>query len=169
MGELAFAYDVISSNAVIASLALNDAAAVASKIDGARKRGFRITKMKYDVHIHSREGLEGPFIFGVAVGLSAAEVEACLEADPQSPDETTYELTKRAVFPLGVIERNGGTTDIAGDFPGQGAKPLMEETLNWSVREDEGLFWWFYNMGGAATAGTKVGIFAKYFGVWLRD
>ncbi len=166
MGKLTFVYDVQASGA-LGSLAALDMATVNSKIDGSRERGFRITKTMYDVDIYGYDGTEdGPVAFGLAVGMTAAEIEEAIEADPQSPnDVAAEERVGRAVFPLGVIPRSGPSTPSNQHE----MRELKTTSINWSVPEGSGLVWWFYNYGGALGAGNLASIFAKHFGVWLND
>ncbi len=168
MGKLTFVYDIDEAVTEMASLAGLDAAVIDSKIDGSRKRGFRITKTEWYFEATGLHALAGPILFGWAVGLTAAEIEEALEADPQDPNNASAtERVQRPVFPLGVIPRAQNTSESSVETPR--IKPLMTMNPNWSIPEDVGFTWWIYNLGGATDAGAGGSLFAKHYGVWLND
>ncbi len=168
MSKLSYVYEVDEAVTELASLAGLDCSSVVIKIDGSRGRGFRITKTEYFVDISGLPALGGPILYGLAVGLSSAEIEEAIEADPQDPNGVPeHEQVKRPVFPLGVFRRAQNTSESSVDNPID--MPLRTVNLNWSIPEGVGLQWWFYNLGGATDAGTNGTIFAKHTGVWLND
>ncbi len=157
---------VLIENSVHALGALGalDVVSFNSKIDSARERGFRVTKMQICSSFSAKTAAEGGIMFGLAVELSAAEIEECIEADPQSPNDVPdAEEAMRPVFPLGQAGQ-AQTSNVLnnGNF--------YEINLNWSIPEGAGLDWWYYNMSsGALTTGTTFRHWTKVFGVWLND
>lgn len=143
------------------TIAANDVVGGSSKADDTRKQGFRTLKL--EGHAYFKNGAADEFlIFGIAVGLSAAEVEECLEADPQFPqDAAAQEKVMRPVFPLGAVHGDGAS----------GRLMSFKHNLRWSVKEGSSFLWWAYNPDSVAhsTAGQRLLIFAKHFGVWLED
>lgn len=141
----------------VAALAAGDVIAATTKIDASRLQGYRISKMEYGLHFEGGDDADAVW-FGLATGLTAAEVEECLEADPQSPqDVPAAEQVKRFVFPLKLI--------------GAGSEPVnATKTLNWSIKEGQDLTIWAYNPTSAAiSAGCVVQFVAKIYGKWLND
>lgn len=155
-GAIRYDNSVIIAAASLASL---DVAGGASKLDDTCRQGFRILKTVGDIFCKSLAVGE-TLIYGLAVGLTAAEVEEALESDPQAPDDPpASEQSMRAVFPIGSL--HGG--DKIGDH--------FEFNLRWSVKEGNSLLWWIYNPDNdpLSAASQDVIIFAKHFGVWLND
>lgn len=111
----------------------------------------------------------GPVMFGLAVGLSAAEIEEALEADPQQfMDPAESEKANRPVWVLGMVTRRSSVTEDSGMIPTTG----VFETINlkWSVIEGRDLYFWCYNIGpDALTTGSQLRLNCKHYGVWLRD
>lgn len=159
--NLAIVYDDVT--VTLGTLASKDAIAEASKIDSTRGNGFRIMKTEYWVDFRGKTANEGPLMVGMSAIFDAAGVESAIEADPQdSSEDSNNLLAKRPIWPLALLQAAPDGND----------QQVQMHSVNprWSVPEGENLYWWVYNMGAAGlTTGTVVHIFAKHYGVWLRD
>lgn len=162
--NLNIVYDDVTID--VGALASKDCIASASKIDSSRLNGFRIIKTEYWMDFEGKTAGEGPIMVGFSPLHSASEVEDTIEADPQSSAEMENNaVAKRPVFPLEMYPTDGGDTNFE-------QQRIKKGSFNprWSVIEGRSAFWWVYNMEGAAlTTGMLVHIFAKHYGVWLRD
>lgn len=160
---MAIVYDVVTLT--LSTLAGLDCISTPSKIDASRRSGFRIMKTQYWIGFDSKTGGEGPIMVGFSAIHEAAAIEEAIESDPQdAEDDTKGVQAMRPVWPLemlgmGQTDDADGGGDLSGSF-----------NPKWSVPEAEAAFWWAYNMDASAlTTGCVVKIFAKHFGVWLRD
>ncbi len=164
---LALLYDDIVIT--LGALGANSVAITASKIDAARENGFRVIKTQYWIDWQGKTAVEGPVIVGYAFGMDANAISATISSDPQSSNLDFVDgETKNPVFPMELIPF--ASTDGGGATPGQGGFTMGEVVPRWSVPEGSNLNWFARNLGGAGmTTGTVVLIFAKHFGVWLRD
>lgn len=55
-----------------------------ARIDGGTTQGFRVTKIEVQISFADKTAADGPVDIGISQkGLSASEIEECLEADPQ--------------------------------------------------------------------------------------
>ncbi len=163
MGDLVIGYDNLTLT--LGALASLDAISVNSKVDSARLNGFRTTKIEYWIDYLGKTAGEGPIMVGWAPFAGAALAESAIEADPQSSsDKAAIAEALVPVFPLVMLPQQDTAENRLGAV-------LKEEiTPMWSTIEGNTASWWAYNMDGSAlTAGTIIRIFAKYFGVWLRD
>ncbi len=149
---------------VLGALAAKDAVDAVSKIDASRLNGFRIMKTEYWIDYGNKTTAEGPITVGFAVHHSEGEVEEAIEADPQNSADMVLNATaKRPVWPLETIPQSG--TGSPSDLV-----PMRSFNPRWSCIEGKNAFWWAYNRDDAAlTTGGVVNIFAKHYGVWLRD
>lgn len=125
-------------------------------------------KTEYWISAEAKVVAEGPIMVGVAARCdNAAEIEECIEADPQIRGADPEEVqAKRPVWPLEMFgAEEGHGTNESGLVAKKGTV-----NLRWSCPEGTGLLWWAYNAGaGALTTGCVVVVFAKHYGVWLRD
>lgn len=160
--NLAIIYDDVEL--ALGALAGKDAIAAPSKIDASRENGFRVMKTEYWMIFYGKTTAEGPIMVGLAPNLAAASIEETIEADPQSrTDDQVTPDSKRPVFPLEIIDYT--EVDMTNLQPYKG-----EVKIRWSIPEGNNLNWFAYNMNAAGlTTGTVVRIFAKHYGVWLRD
>ncbi len=130
---------------------------------------FRILKTEYWVSWNPviTDGQEGPVIVGMAAGgLSATEIEECLEADPtDTSDAPESEQVMRAVWPLEQFILYNDTTGV--DY---GSVISAQGTFNpkWTMPNPSGWSWWVYNQSTALLTGGAFFFFAKHFGVWVR-
>ncbi len=154
----------------LSTLGATTVIATNSKIDSSRASGFRIIKSKIFAQFTGKTAAEGPVMFGVAIGYTAAEVEAILEQDPQSR-VAAIEKGKGYIEPIGMVPLEAVAGPVTGPTGGSGAHAgMFETTPNWSCPEGASLSYWAYNMGsGALTTGTLFRVFAQHYGVWLRD
>ncbi len=152
------------------SLAADDVTQVAfTRFDAARERGFRVSKIECWASWSGPDtAVEGMVAVGIAVGLSAAEVEAAIESDPQGNgqggDKTLMEIAKRPIWPIGCFNSNMVT--------GSDRPPLHKVfKLNWSVQEGNFMMFWIFNVGPTALPANagNIQFFVKYYGVWLND
>ncbi len=163
--DLAIVYDDLSID--VGALPSKDAIAVSSKIDTARENGFRVMKTEYFIDFEGKTSGEGPLMVGFAANHNAGEIEEAIEADPQSSHDDEANLhAKRPVWPLAMIPEASSARSSTGSLE----QIMGKFNPKWTVPEGEGAVWWAYNMDGAIlTTGTIINIFAKHYGVWLRD
>ncbi len=146
---------------------------VNTKIDSSRLNGFRVAKTRIAATLTGKTAGEGPIAWGLSANLSAAEIKAIIEADPQ--DKTRDDsrgvgawLTYMGIIPLEMTA--GGLTGPAGG--GAAGHPVQMEALkvNWSILEGKGFNVWAFNMDtGALTGGTIITCVMENMGVWLND
>ncbi len=134
-----------------------------SKIDTARAQGFRVLRTEWFIIMDGLTQDEGPILVGLAHDLGATEIDECIEADPQRPnDPAVSEKANRPVWPLTYLWRDSAGNGQIVD------KGVIK--LNWSIQEGTLLKWWAKNTDASAlTTGAIVKIRAKHFGVWLKD
>lgn len=151
----------------LGALGANDAIAQATKIDATRLNGFRVSKVRISAVVRAKTASEGPISWGLLANYSAAELEAAIEADPQSSTDDNVRGDGQWLTHLGLI----GQEIVAAPLTGGGlvAQPI-EVMPNWSVIEGKNFSIWAHNQDGSAlTAGTIINAFCEFFGVWLRD
>ncbi len=95
-------------------------------------------------------------------GLSAALIEAAVEARPQDlNDAPEIEEVMRPVWPV----------ELLGDGSAGSGPVVVKGTFNpkWTFKNPEGWIWWIYNISSsdAMTTGGIVTIITKHFGVWV--
>ncbi len=137
------------------------------KIDGSREQGFRLLKTQYWLEFVGLVDGEGPVLWGWSVGLTAAQIEEAIEADPQSVFDEANRDTNRPVFPIGMYN----TDPVATNTTTLNAQMFVGEFKpRWSIREGNFLSTWAYNVdAGALTSGAELRGICKHFGVWLND
>ncbi len=146
----------------VASLSALDAVSAALKQDGSRDQGFRFTRIEWELSLRNAVNDEGPFdVYIGGPGMSAADLELAIEADPQSPNQlAAAEQAMRIYFFLGrvtslALEANA----VSGVL-----KPM------WSYPESDAMLVIAYNAGTVSSAGSQlINYHAKNYGVWLRD
>ncbi len=157
----------------LGTLGANTAILSNTLIDSGRENGFRVTHSKFHFSMTAKTTTEGPIMVGCSVALTAAEIKAAIEADPQrsnAEDSRPPNTYIKTLFLMGVGQQ---------EFPGSGGSGMgfMKGGIDvsygkngWSVPEGSGLAVWAYNMdSGALTTGCIIHWFAEHFGVWLRD
>ncbi len=154
-----------ASTQMTVSISASDVQLQATIIDGSREQGIRISKLKTCLSYEALETLIGPVVVGLSVGLSAAEVEEALEADPQGMQDTpAMEQTDRKVFPIYMIPAR---TEV------NNRNIQKFETIeDWPFREiDEGnsLDMWAFNIDGSALTAGIITLGMVLTGEWLRD
>lgn len=156
----------------IGALAANDAVNGQTKIDSTRLNGFRIAKVKIVATLRGKTASEGPLLWGLCCNMNAAELEAAIEADPQSSvaDNDKGEgqwLSILGMIPFGMTA--GPLTSTGGAIAGAAAH-MDDHKVNWSVIEGKTFDLFVYNMeGSAVTTGGIIEAAMEIFGVWLRD
>lgn len=138
-------------------------------IDNTRLNGFRLTKSRIGVTLSGKTTAEGPIAYGVSCNVSAVELAAILQADPQSRTKDDDRGDGAFVYTMGVIGEL--TTAFPGATPD--GPPVMVSIPygknGWSVIEGDTWALWAFNMGAQLTTGTVIKFFAEHYGVWLRD
>ncbi len=157
----AIVWDVITLT--IGALAADTSVNANSKIDGSRIQGFRVLRTEYYAALKGSTSGEGPILLYLNHDLTVAEADATFAADPQRPkDPTASEAANRPVWPLEIFFNTAAGN---GNVVLKGVKKL-----GWSFQEGTILKWSARNMSTSTlTTGSTVRIFAKHFGVWLRD
>lgn len=118
-------------------------------------------KTEYTIGFHGKTANEGPIVVGIAVGLTATEITEAMVADPQQRDDEGNSRAKRPIWPLCTL----GYTATEDDMD---LKLMQSISPRWSIPEGDSLVWFAYAQG-ALSINTVVEIFAKHYGVWLRD
>ncbi len=165
MSELAIQWQTGS----LALVTLNASTALLepTNVDASREQGFRVTKMETAVAFTGKTANEGPILWGLAFGQTAAEIEEAIESDPQGMfNEANQELQERQnrpVWPIGIIN----PLPVAGVID-EGKMITLKP--NWSAPEGGTMDFFAYNFGsGSLTTGTVIRYVYKLFGVWLKD
>ena len=151
---------------VLGALATKTAVQGASKIDASRAQGFRLLKTQYWVEVIGKTNDQGGIIVGLSHNLSVTEIKECIEADPQGSKaihRPESEASSRPIWPLVLIPST--VTSIEDKLVAMG-----ELKPGWSAPEGSTFNWFAFNLStGTLTTGTQVKIFAKHYGVWLKD
>ncbi len=149
----------------LGALGAKASATVATKIDGTRLQGVKLDYIMAQLSFNNKTTLQGPIVVGLAYGLTAAEIDEAMVADPQHiVDVPAKEQSDRAVFPVWMIGTVATGDDVA-------VIPIRKINFLWKeIAEGRGLHWFAFNAGaGGLTTGTVVLIESTYVGEWLRD
>lgn len=148
----------------LGTLGTNDTISVALTIDGSRDQGIFLKKMKAGFQLNGLTTDDGPLLVGLALAMSAAEVEEALEADPQGVDDVpASEQANRKVFPIGFFTQ--GKDPVDADLI-----PLRRVKFPWKeISEGQNLFMFVHNYGGNMTTGAAVTMIWTAVQEWLRD
>lgn len=162
--ELAILYDNLTIT--VGTLAALTAITTVSKIDTARKRGFRVTRTEWFLTRRGATTGDEAIIVGYAFNQTSGEIGEAIGADPQDnftgAQKEPNDRAKRPIFPMAVF---GGFADAVGSL--SVAKGVTKP--GWSAPEEGFLNWYALAAFGAVTTGVVIGIHAKHYGVWLRD
>ncbi len=153
----------------ISSLAAVTGVLGVGKVDASRTQGFRTLFQEGIVKINGgvvTSPTGGPVYTGfIPFGMSLAEMEEKLEADPQSSDDSpATEQQLRRVFPFGYLDGSVGS--------GAAKAQLDFRTKHkWSYQEEGSLNYFAYNtdLNTALPASSQCQIHVKHTGVWLND
>ncbi len=165
MSDLAIQWS--TGSLALATLNASTALVEPTKVDASREQGFRVTKIETAVAWTGKTDGEGPILWGLAFGQTAAEIEEAIEDDPQGMQNeagrTLQEHQNRPVWPIGIVSPSG----VAGVLD-EGKVIVLRP--NWSAPEGGTMDFFAYNFGsGSLTTGTVMRYVYKLFGVWLRD
>ncbi len=147
----------------LGTLAAKDVISTTSLIDAAKENGFRILRTEWWASLRGVANAEGPILIGMAANLSAAEIEITLEANPENSNTASEgHNANRPVWPLAVLENDGNGGHKASD------RGILKPS--WSIPEGSFVTWFAWNLDSSTlTTGGSVTIYAKHFGVWLKD
>ncbi len=148
----------------VGALAAVTATTANSRADASRLQGFRILRTEYYGSIKNLTEGEGPLLLGLTHDLSNAEIAETFLGDPQRTHDPVE--TEKAGRPVWGLE------SLAIDVNGQGKMVFQGVAkIGWSVPEGTALKWFIMNMNQSAamTTGATLVLFAKHFGVWLKD
>ncbi len=165
MSDLAIQWS--TGSLALATLAASTALLEPTKVDASREQGFRVTKIETMVGFTGKTAGEGPILWGLAFGQTAAEIEEAIEDDPQGMQNAAnvelQEHQNRPVWPIGILD----PAAVAGVID-EGKVIVLRP--NWSAPEGGTMDFFAYNFGsGTLTTGTVMRYVYKLFGVWLRD
>ncbi len=138
-----------------------------TKIDGARNQGVHIDQIKWAARWQQFTTLEGGVQVGLSVGdgLTDAQVEEALEADPQSDsDVPATEQSLRKVFPLFMVP---DSTEL--DSHQQMEFRSIDRWPFKDLNEDEALKTYAYNTSGTTLTSGLIKLDMVITGRWLRD
>ncbi len=154
----------------LGALAANTALKGATKIDSSRLNGFRVAKVRLAATIRGKTTDEGPILWGLSANMSAAEIKAAIEADPQDSTADNSKGEGAWLTFLGQITHGSVEGPLTGGIGPDVSAPVMDVKVNWSVLEGKDFSLFAYNMdSGALTTGATIAAVLEIFGVWLRD
>ncbi len=147
----------------IGALGAETAIVAATKIDTSRLMGCRPEKINHAIEFRGKTTLEGPLVYGLCEGLSAAEIAEWWTSDPQHDDDPeAVEQSMRHAFLLGYFSFGGTASETGDRFMRRARWP------GWDVIEGEFVTFFVLNIGLAAlTAGTLVDGFLEMLGDWI--
>lgn len=161
-----------STGNALSTLGAATAILFATRLDAAMLQGIKLRKIKGYLAWSAKTTAEGPLIWGICVGVDAAEVAEALSADPQrGADPGASEQSKRKVFPIGIINRASVSNDQGSAMaPVDGQKMVDWGVPSWSMLEEEALNLFVFNRGsGALTTGTLIEFGMTVVARWLDD
>ncbi len=152
---------------IIGALATKDLVDMGGAYNDTLLEDFRIIKMDYFFGVKPPQAVvlnDGPILVGIAGGhITAAGIEASIEALALNRNALTLEFTHRPVWPLEIImipDADNGSVDRL-TYKGS-------VNLRWTFQNPDGWTWWAYNLSNQNLIdGSVIHIFAKIFGVWL--
>ncbi len=129
----------------LTALAAGDAKILNGKVDASLLQGVRIRQMKAAALIE-QTAARGPIEVGFCTGLSDAEVEECIEADPQGiADVPAVEQANRKVFPVWLFPSSDS-------LQSQNVQKFREVSFPWKeINEGQSLSAYAYNHDTVAT------------------
>ncbi len=156
-----FDHDVVFT---LGALAANDAIAGVTKLDGTRERGYYLHRLRILGEFVAKTSSEGPITWGIAINMSAAQVEAHVEDDPQGGILDTPTMQHpQWLLPLGMIR----TSENAGPLARN--QNWLDISVRRNVVEGGTLLLWAYNHQVILTSGTLLNMFIMQVGKWLND
>lgn len=163
MVEILYTYTEID----VTSLAGDTAKIATSKIDTIREQGFRVSAVDFCARMTCTGTNSNVIICGLAVGQTVTQVTDTISANPEGLGNRTEQFEQNKantpLWPFGVLIGSLEVDKLDGG-------KMIHKKLNWSVIEDDHLDFFCFNASSAAVAATtKVFMFIKVFGVWLRD
>ncbi len=148
--------------------ALAGAAGIIIGTNLATLERFRMLRGEVYATISNLTSGEGTgLLFGLADGdYSITEIEQCIEANgPLGPnDKIVEETSERAVWFMGAIDRETGTTAI---FENEGGGHMLVIKPRWTFARAKSWNWFVYNNGPSITTGATLNTRNKLFGVWV--
>ncbi len=134
-------------------------------MDSGRNQGVLIKKLMGAVDYDGKTAGEGPYLYGMAHAISAAEIQEALEADPQDENNVPdTEYGNRQVMVLGVIPK-ASTASPADTVPYRSIRFPWKK-----IPEQTNLFFWVQNKHtGTVSAGTDVRFSYIIVQEWLDD
>ncbi len=149
----------------LSTLGTNDAISVATKVDNTRLRGYRMIKSIFHFGVTGKTATEGPIIVGVAINMSAGDIEKAMEADPQSPSEDDARGIGGFIKTLFMLDNPATVWPV-------GFNGMIEVSYGkngWSCPQGQAVTVFAYNTASTLSTGTIIQWVAEHFGVWLRD
>lgn len=144
---------------------------VSNRIDTARLQGFRTLFQEGVMQHLASTGNGGPLLVGFTpASMSLTEVEAKLEADPQSIMNTSpMEDARKRLYILGYLQVIAGANQSGGG--NLGPAKVFRTKHKASYIESTQLNYFIYNTSSVTSldAANDVHIHCKHVGVWLRD
>ncbi len=166
-GELQIIYDRAASS--IGSISANAGSLFNfTRLDASVEDRFRITKMEMVIDYDGKTSGDTLSIWLPPPGMSAAEVEAALEADPQGggPEFNDENSLNNTWLPyVGSITGEGTVGTVLNAVGG----PTITIRPNVTKEPNETLSLFLMAFGTAFTTGATLEVWAKIYGVWLRD
>jgi len=158
----------------VGALAGNTAIVTTTVVDGARRQGVRIRKVKFSWYASGKTSAEGPIHWGLCINASLAEIKDFYNADPQGRlDDDKYMPSAKGakVFHIATMpELTTSVGKVAESQDGLEFRSLRGWPSSWSVPEGVSLVTYAFNAGaGALTTGTVIQPFFWLNGEWLDD
>ncbi len=142
------------------------AKAQSSNIDAGTKQGFRLMRAEVIAVALGITVTEAPLLFGIASGMSSAEIAECIEARPQYGGEPkgTAAVANRPVWILGSFNALVNNHNPLND-----GNPVVVQP-KWSFIEGVDMQYFVYNATASTmTTGATINVTSTLKGVWLAD
>ncbi len=125
-------------------------------VDVSRGQGFRMSALRYWVEYGGKTAEQGPILWGLAWGLTAAEVGETMNSDPQFDVEVDMELVRRNLIVIGLIPNDATKSgELAGTTRYLSAQTLRKiKVPSWDVVEGTAILLWQCVLAGGDDVAT---------------
>ncbi len=157
----------------LGTLAAGDVAFTNFNIDASRGQGFQVSHSELTGVFAGKTSAQGPIAWGLAINMSAAEIEAALEADPQDKTDDDVRGESTWIKICGMLALTSTNGPLWGGGPGgANSTPDVMRRINvgWDVLEGQDYGMWARNQGsGSLTDGAEITTMNAHYGRWRRD
>ncbi len=141
-------------------------------IDASRLQGFHLIWVKIAGFLKLKTTAEGPISWGICANLTALELEAIIEDDPQDASVPTKTGPGSWYMPIGLVGLDATECDLLGgdNQDAQIVGKYVKFPVKWTIPEGKSFNVWAYNHDvSALTTGAVMVFQMQFFGAWLRD